>query len=86
MHRMQSDGWPYSNLCRDSSIAPSFRATVRRAAVFRSKLLHINLNRSLVPRLVRGRGEKSLVHAVCACSVFPGFLNLEPPVKSAPLH
>ena len=31
---------------------------------------------SLVPRLVRGRGEKSLVHTVCACSVFPGFLGI----------
>ena len=31
---------------------------------------------SLVPRLVRGRGEKSLVHTVCACSVPPGFLGI----------
>ena len=31
---------------------------------------------SLVPRLVRGRGKKSLVHTVCACSVFPGFLGI----------
>ena len=30
----------------------------------------------LVPRLVRGRGEKNLVHTVCACSVFPGFLGI----------
>ena len=31
---------------------------------------------SLVPRHVRGRGEKSLVHTVCAYSVFPGFLGI----------
>ena len=31
---------------------------------------------SLIPRLVCGRGEKTLVHTVCACSVFPGFLGI----------
>ena len=30
---------------------------------------------SLVPRLVRGRGEKSLIHTICAYSVFPEFGN-----------
>ena len=31
---------------------------------------------SLVPRLVCGLEEKSLVHTVCACSIFPGFLGI----------
>ena len=39
MHRMQSGGWPYSKIGRDSSKAPSLRAAVLRAAVFRSKIL-----------------------------------------------
>ena len=39
MHRMQSGGWPYSKVGRDSSKAPSLRAAVLRAAVFRSKVL-----------------------------------------------
>ena len=39
MHRMQSGGWPYSKVGRDSSKAPSLRAAVLRAAVFRSKIL-----------------------------------------------
>ena len=32
MHRMQSGGWPYSKVGRDSSKAPSLRAAVLRAA------------------------------------------------------
>ena len=39
MHRMQSGGWPYSKVGRDSSKAPSLRA-----AVFRSKILHSDHN------------------------------------------
>ena len=39
MHRMQSDGWPYSKVGRDSSKAPSLRA-----AVFRSKILRSDRN------------------------------------------
>ena len=42
---------------------------------------------SLVPRLVRGRGEKSLVHNCLHMLSFPRISgNLETPVKSAPLH
>ena len=36
MHRMQSGGWPYSEVGRDSSKAPSLRVAVLRTAVFRS--------------------------------------------------
>ena len=42
MHRMQSGGWSYSKVSRDSSKAPSLRAAVLCAAVFRSKILHSN--------------------------------------------
>ena len=45
MHRMQSGGWPYSEVGRDSSKAPSLRAAVLCAAVFRSKILHSDRNR-----------------------------------------
>ena len=34
MHRMQSGGWPYSKVGRDSSKAPSLHAAVLRAAAF----------------------------------------------------
>ena len=44
MHRMQSGGWPYSKVGRDSSKAPSLRAAVYRAAVFRLKILRSNCN------------------------------------------
>ena len=43
MHRMQSGGWPYSEVGRDSSKTPSLRVAVLHAAVFRS--LRSNLNR-----------------------------------------
>ena len=43
MHKMQSGGWPYSEVGRDSSKTPSLRVTVLHAAVFRS--LHSNRNR-----------------------------------------
>ena len=33
MHRMQSGGWPYSEVGRDSSKTPSLRVAVLRAAV-----------------------------------------------------
>ena len=39
MHRMQSGGWPYSKVGRDSLKAPSLRVAVLRAAVFSSKIL-----------------------------------------------
>ena len=65
-----------------------FRVTTRRKIDFSEifslpivskstiTLSEINFMTSLVPRLVRRRGEKSLVHTVCACSVFPGFLGI----------
>ena len=43
MHRMESGGWPYSEVGRDSSETPSLRAAVLHAAVFH--LLHRNRNR-----------------------------------------
>ena len=43
MHRMQSGGWPYSEVGRDSSKTPSLRVAVLHAAVFRS--LRSNRNR-----------------------------------------
>ena len=33
-HVVQSGGWPYSKISRDSSKVPSLRAAVLRAAVF----------------------------------------------------
>ena len=36
MHRMQSGGWPYSKVGRDSSKAPSLRAAVLRSKILRS--------------------------------------------------
>ena len=44
MHRMQSGGWPYSKVGRDSSKAPSLCAAVLRAAVFRSKIVRSDCN------------------------------------------
>ena len=44
MHRMQSDGWPYSKVGRDSSKAPSLRAAVLCAAVFHSNILRSDRN------------------------------------------
>ena len=44
MHRMQSDGWPYSKGGRDSSKAPSLRAAVFHAAVLRLKIVHSDCN------------------------------------------
>ena len=41
MHRMQSGGWPYSKVGRDSSKAPSLRAAVLRAAVSRLKIFSV---------------------------------------------
>ena len=38
MHRMQSGGWPYSKVGRDSSKAPSLCAAVLHAAVFCLKM------------------------------------------------
>ena len=40
MHRMQSGGWPYSKVCRDSSKAPSLCVAVLHAAVLRAAVLH----------------------------------------------
>ena len=53
MHRMQSGGWTYSNIGRDSSKAPSLRAAVLRvavlrAAVFCSKILRSDRNHWLL--------------------------------------
>ena len=45
MHRMQSGGWPYSKVGRESSKAPSLHAAVLRAAVFCSKILRSDCNR-----------------------------------------
>ena len=39
MHRMQSGGWPYSKVGRDSLKALSLRAAVHRADVFHLKIL-----------------------------------------------
>ena len=44
MHRMQSGGWPYSKVGRDSSKALSLRPAVLRAAVFRLKILRSDCN------------------------------------------
>ena len=42
MHRMQSNGWPYSKGGREFSKAPSHRAAVLRAAVFRLNIICSN--------------------------------------------
>ena len=44
MHKMQSGGWPYSKVGRDSSKALSLRVAVYRAAVFHLKILRSNCN------------------------------------------
>ena len=44
MHRMQSDGWPYSKGGRDSLKVPSLHAAVLCAAVFRLKIVGSNRN------------------------------------------
>ena len=41
MHKMQSGGWPYSKIGRDSSKAPSLRAAVLCAAVLRAAVFHL---------------------------------------------
>ena len=48
MHRMQSGGWPYSEVGRDSSKAPSLRVAVLRTAVFRSSIMHATAKNYLV--------------------------------------
>ena len=40
MHRMQSGGWPYSEVPK----VPSLHVAVLRAAVFRSKILRSDRN------------------------------------------
>ena len=44
MHRMQSDGWPYSKSSRESLKAPSLHAAVLCAAVFRLKIVRSDRN------------------------------------------
>ena len=45
MHTMQSGGWPYLKVDRDSSKVLSICAAVIRVAVFRSKILRSDCNR-----------------------------------------
>ena len=49
MHRMQSGGWPYSKVGRDSSKAPSLHAAVLRAAVLRAAVLRAAVLRAAMP-------------------------------------
>ena len=58
MHRMQSGGWPYSKVGRDSSKAPSLRAAVLRAAVFRSKILRSDWSSRVIDACVRARAYR----------------------------
>ena len=84
MHRMQSGGWPYSKVGRDSSKAPSLRA-----AVFRSKILRSNWSRVIDTcvhaRAYRGTGGtgsivnkaqgKQCVFKGCVCINVPSQVN-----------
>ena len=44
MHRLESGGWPYSEVGRDSLKVPSLHAAVLHAAVFHSKVLRSDRN------------------------------------------
>ena len=60
MHRMQSGGWPYSKVSRDSSKAPSLRAAALRAAVLRAAVLRAAVFHSNILR-----SNRNHVHVCC---------------------
>ena len=65
MHRMQSGGWPYSKVGRDSSKAPSLRAAVLQLSFVRRSYVAIDRHVLSTRACVRAHTEALEVPEVC---------------------